>query len=342
MKPIPEVGPYTTRLRPESARRGAVRLTMIRSALLASALLAAMTVVMAVSARPAAAQSGEEQYGTEKPSGLMIEATGTLERLDPATYGYGEYLISDEESGQRYALDDGGQGLLEPYVGQRVTVTGSEPAAGAAPTDPRLLNVLQVEPAGEAPEGPDNTGSITFEVNTEGQIPEGAKFFGVYGEPDDPDGEIPPFGQLGVVNLHDSDSDGTYTATADVPQGESLALIASGDAAGPRQKIHPQSSIQRDSTINVSGNELVSATVSFPAPEQSEEAGGAERTEQMERTERTEQELPEGDAPEAEEDSPGPTITVLPDTGGAPVLPAAGVLLAGALTTLGLLVRGRK
>ena len=210
-------------------------------------------------------------------------------------------------------------------------MTGSEPAAGAVPTDPRLLNVLQVEPAGEAPEGPDNTGSITFEVNTEGQIPEGTKFFGVYGEPDDPYGEIPPFGQLGVVNLHDSDSDGTYTATADVPQGESLALIASGDAAGPRQKIHPQSSIQRDSTINVSGNELVSTTVSFPAPEQSEKADGAERTEQ---------ELSEGDAPKAEEDSPA--ITVLPDTGGAPVLPATGVLLAGALTTLGLLVRRRR
>lgn len=326
MNLFPEANP-ALEARPRAAPRVTARLALV------AALLAAMTAVIAASARPAAAQSSEEQYDAGKPSGLMVEATGTLERLDPGTYGYGEYLIADEQSGQRYALDDGGQGLLEPYVGQRVTVTGSEPAASAPPTDPRLLNVLQVEPAGEPPEGPANTASITFEVNAEGDVPAGTKFFGIYGEPTDPDGVIPPFSALGVINLHDSDSDGTYTATADVPEGESLALLASGDAAGPQQRIHPQSAIQRDATITVSGNELVSTTIGFP------ESGPANHQYDDPNDEPANEDPAKEDTEPTREES-GPEITVLPDTGGVPVLPAAGMLLAGgALIALGLSIR---
>ena len=328
MKLIPEASSLP-KAGSRAALRGAARLA------LTAALLAAMTALVAVSARPAAAQSGKDQYEGEKPSGLMVEVTGTLERLDPGLYGYGEYLIVDEQSGQSYALDDGGQGLLEPYVGQQVTVTGSEPAATAPPTDPRLLNVLQVEPAGESPEGPASTGSITFEVNTEGEIPAGTKFFGVYGEPAEPYAEIPPFGELGVINLHDSDSDGTYTATADVPEGESLALIASGNAAGPRKQIHPQSILQRDSTITVSGNELISTTISFP--------GSSPTNHQYDEADAPDSEPPLED-PASDDDQPpkeasGPEITVLPDTGGVPVAPAGALLAGGALVALGLIVR---
>ena len=331
MKPIPHANsapgarPYVA----QSALRGAARLA------LTAALLAAITALVAISARPAAAQSGKDQYDDEKPSGLMVEVTGTLERLDPDLYGYGEYLVVDEQSGQSYALDDGDQGLLEPYVGQRVTVTGTEPAASAPPTDPRLLNVLQVEPAGESPEGPASTGSITFEVDTEGAVPAGTKFFGVYGEPTEPYGEIPPFGELGVINLHDSDHDGTYTATADVPEGESLALIASGDTAGPQQQIHPQSVIQRDATITVSGNELVSTTISFP------DSGPASH--QYDAADAPESEPPREDPAggngEPRKESSGPEIAVLPDTGGIPAAPAGALLAGGTLTALGLIVR---
>ncbi len=327
MKLIPEAN-SAPGARPYAALRGAARLA------LTAALLAAMTALVAVSARPAAAQSGKDQYDGEKPSGLMVEVTGTLERLDPGLYGYGEYLIADEQSSQRYALDDGDQGLLEPYVGQRVTVTGSEPAAGAPPTDPRLLNVLQVEPAGESPEGPANTGSITFEVNTEGEVPSGTKFFGVYGEPTEPYGEIPPFGELGVVNLHDSDSDGTYTATADVPEGENLALIATGNAAGAQQQIHPQSDTQRDSTMTVNGNELVSTTISFPDP--------SPANHQYDDAESPASKPPEEvsvDDSQTSKETSGAEITVLPDTGGVPVAPAGALLAGGALIALGLIVR---
>lgn len=270
---------------------------MWRAEAVAVTLLVMLGGVLAASANPASAQSGSDQYASEgSPSGLMVEVTGTLERLDPATYGYGEYQITDEASGTLYALDDGDTGLLAPYVGQRVTVTGTEPAADQQPRNPSLLNVIQVEPAGEAPEGPGNTGSITFEVDTEGAVPQGVKFFGVYGEPTDPSGEIPPFGELGVVNLHDSDGDGTYVGVADVPLGERLALIAQGDATGPEEKIHPQGSTQSDVTITVDGNETVSTTASFP-----------------------EQSPAEGDEPQ---------IEVLPDTGGPGGLALAAVGLA--------------
>lgn len=272
-----------------------------------------------VQARSAAAQAGSDQYDSGQPTGLMIEVTGTLERLDPATYGYGEYQLTDEASGELFALDDGDQGLLEPYVGQRVTVTGTEPAATQSPQDPRLLNVIQVEPAGQPPEGPDNTGSITFEVETEGVVPQGIEFFGVYGEPTDPHGGIPPFSELGIVNLHDSDGDGTYIGVADVPQGESLALIARGNTAGPERQIHPQSTVQHAATINVDGAETVSTTVSFPeAPAETPDydqydTGGTGA-------------LPSGTG-EVE-------IEVLPDTGGPSPLTLAATFAAASLVLL--------
>lgn len=308
--------------RPRAANRESRR--KVRELALALALAMVLAAVLgATQARYAAAQAGSDQYDSDPPSGLMVEVTGTLERLDPATYGYGEYQITNEVSGELFALDDGDQGLLEPYVGQRVTVTGTEPAATQPPQDPRLLNVIQVEPAGEAPEGPDDTGSITFEVHTEGAVPPGTEFFGAYGEPTDPGGEIPPFSELGVVNLHDGDNDGTYTGVADVPQGESLALIAQG-AAGPQERIHPRSTVQRDATITVDGAETVSTTVSFPeAPAETPDTdqydtGGAG-------------DLPSGTG-EVE-------IEVLPDTGGPTplALAVAGLaLISAGIATLAL------
>lgn len=285
------------------------------------ALVAAFVALGVVWAGPAAAQS-PDQYGSgDMPSGLMVEVTGDLQRLDPDTYGYGEYQITDEETGELYALDDGDEGLLEPYVGQRVTVTGTEPAAGEPPQDPRLLNVIQVEPAGEAPEAPGNTGSITFEVYTRGSVPQGTEFFGAYGEPTDPYAEIPPFGELGVVNLHDSDGDGTYTGVSDVPEGESLALIARGDSSGPGARIYPQSAVQRDATITVDGNETVSTTVSFP-----------------EETSAGQQQYDPGDTapPERSRDTGEVEIEVLPDTGGVSLL----LIAAAGLALVSVIVAG--
>lgn len=298
---------------------------------LALALAVMLTAVLgAASARSAAAQVGPDQYDSgDAPSGLMVEVTGTLDTLDPATYGYGEYQITDEESGALYALEDGGQGLLEPYVGQRVTVTGTEPAAGQPPQDPRLLNVMQVEPAGESPEGPGNTGSITFEVDTEGTVPQGAKFFGVYGEPTEPHGEIPSFKELGMVNMHDSDEDGTYTGVADVPRGETLALVVQGDAAGPETQVYPQSTVQRDATITVDGNETVSTTINFPESPAAPGGSGGSSDPGADQYESGDTDGATGKEPRDTERS-GVEIEVLPDTGGANPLALAGLTLIGA------------
>lgn len=308
---------------PVRERRG-VALALALAFVLAAAIGAAQS-------RSAAAQAGSDQYDSGVPSGLMVEVTGTLERLDPATYGYGEYQIVDEASGELFALDDGDQGLLEPYVGQRVTVTGTEPAATSPPQDPRLLNVLQIEPAGEAPEGPGDTGSITFVVDTEGAVPPGTEFFGAYGEPTDPGAGIPPFSELGIVNLHDGDNDGTYTGVADVPLGESLALIARGSIAGPQEHIYPQSDLQRDATIAVDGAETVSTTVTFPeAPAETPDAdqyGTDDGTGDLPDT---------GDLPRG---SGEVEIEVLPDTGGpSPLALVAGlVLLSAGIATIATL-----
>lgn len=114
-----------------------------RAGALAAMLLAAFGMVLTVSARQAASQTGSDQYASDgSHDGLMVEVTGALEQLDPATHGYGEYQITDEDSGELYAFDEGDQGLLEPYVGPRVTVTGTEPAAGEPPRNPGLLNVI--------------------------------------------------------------------------------------------------------------------------------------------------------------------------------------------------------
>lgn len=121
------------------------------------------------------------------------------------------------------------------------------------------------------------------------------------------------------MNLHDGDGDGTYIGVADVPRGESLALIARGSTAGPERQIHPQSTVQHAATINVDGAETVSTTVSFPeAPAETPDydqydTGGTG-------------DLPSGTG-EVE-------MEVLPDTGGPSRLTLAATLAAASLVLL--------
>lgn len=137
-----------------------------------------------------------------------------------------------------------------------------------------------------------------------------------------------------MTKLHDSDGDGTYRGVADVPLGESLALIARGDSAGPEEKIHPQSLVQRDATITVDGAETVSTTVSFPEKPATTSPSGQQYT----------NDGGSGD-PDSGTGSGEVQIDVLPDTGGPSgiALAAAGLALisAGAIAAGLRVARGR-
>jgi hypothetical protein len=77
-------------------------------------------------------------------------ATGVLERPEVTTYMYGTHAITDEKSGTIYALRSEDEGLLDGYVGQRVTVHGTLEAGyenGQVEGGPPLLNVTRVESA---------------------------------------------------------------------------------------------------------------------------------------------------------------------------------------------------
>jgi hypothetical protein len=77
-------------------------------------------------------------------------ATGVLERPEVTTYMYGTHAITDETSGTMYALRSEDEGLLDGYVGQRVTVHGTLVAGyenGQVEGGPPLLNVTRVESA---------------------------------------------------------------------------------------------------------------------------------------------------------------------------------------------------
>ena len=77
-------------------------------------------------------------------------ATGVLERPEVTTYMYGTHAITDEVSGTMYALRSEDEGLLDGYVGQRVTVHGTLVAGyenGQVEGGPPLLNVTRVESA---------------------------------------------------------------------------------------------------------------------------------------------------------------------------------------------------
>ena len=107
------------------------------------AVLVGMLAVLLVAAVPAFAQ----QQNT---------ATGVLQALGPAPEGRPGplYAITDEETGEAYELFSV-QVNLEPFVGERVTVSGV--GAAAPPSSPvfsNLLGVTGVVPADGIPPGP--------------------------------------------------------------------------------------------------------------------------------------------------------------------------------------------
>jgi hypothetical protein len=72
-----------------------------------------------------------------------------IEKPEITSYMYGTHAITDEASGTRYALRSEEEGLLDRYVGRRVTVSGTPVPGyeGGLEGGPPLLSVTSVEPA---------------------------------------------------------------------------------------------------------------------------------------------------------------------------------------------------
>jgi hypothetical protein len=114
------------------------------------AVLVGMLAVLLVAAVPAFAQQ-------------QTTATGVLQALGPAPEGRPGplYAITDEETGEAYELFSV-QADLEPFVGERVTVSGV--GAAAPPSSPvfsNLLGVTGVVPADGTPPVPSQEDGTT-------------------------------------------------------------------------------------------------------------------------------------------------------------------------------------
>lgn len=196
-----------------------------------------------------------------RAAGLFTDVTGSLERQPQGNDVHGEYWITGDD-GQRYAVSDGDDGMLGPYAGQRVTVTGSRPGTNAERDVARLEARLVRSHARDVGIPERGMTTLRFAVRPHGQVPERTTFYGVVGVPGpDPTAEVPPIEDLGAVALHDGD-DGVYTGTVGLQGGQRLlAQIAKGTPQeGPTEVIHPQSIVQRDNTITLDGDTSVSTT----------------------------------------------------------------------------------
>lgn len=79
-----------------------------------------------------------------------VVATGVLERPEATTYMYGTHAIIEEATGTYYALGSADEGLLDSYVGQRITVYGTLVPGyeeGQVEGGPPLLEVIWVQPS---------------------------------------------------------------------------------------------------------------------------------------------------------------------------------------------------
>ncbi len=83
------------------------------------------------------------------PSEELVPATGVLEKPEITTYMYGTHAVTNEASGERYALQSEDVDL-DGYVGRRVTVYGIPTPGyenGQIEGGPPLLNVTRIEAA---------------------------------------------------------------------------------------------------------------------------------------------------------------------------------------------------
>ncbi|SDP63300.1 hypothetical protein SAMN04487905_106167 [Actinopolyspora xinjiangensis] len=221
------------------------------------AIAAAMlTMLGGLGSAAAVERSGSEAQsprgGHQSQEGLFTSATGILVRDDQG------YALEATDDGTSYRLT-GAPGMLLPYAGDRVKVTGSEPGRDS---ETERLAVRTVEPVARGESLPRRgTTRLNFRVSTDGVISGSTTFYGLFGTPGpDPRGEVADIEELGAVALRDDDGDGVYSAPIGLRAGQRVvARIAMGNSVvGPREVIHPRSVVQRDNTVVLDGDTTVS------------------------------------------------------------------------------------
>lgn len=301
---------------------------------LGGVMVAAALLVTLLAASPATAQSTAaqgNQYDGECADEVIVKATGTLEEAQ-TPYPDSTYAITDEASGCSYALNAGNLDLGQ-YAGQRVEVTGNTTAMGGggepAGEYQALLGVQEIKPLDRERGG--ETATLTFEVDTNGEAPEDATFFGFQA----------PAGSSGApiiapdpAQLTDPDGDGTYTESIELKKGsyagvelvQGFGTVTGASAVLPGE---PRDTLRGPETIDLNEDKTFSATADFSErPDDSANGGNT-----------GDQYAPADGQPEDTSgggDSEG-GVEVLPDTGGASLLPVAGV--GAALIGFGLLTR---
>lgn len=89
-----------------------------------------------------------------------------------------------------------------------------------------------------------NTATLSFEVVTEGEVPQDTIFRAVGGPPD---------GALSAIGLTDPDGDGTYTGSVDLATGEYRVFIEQGTSGEPgRTTIYGPETITLDEDTTIS------------------------------------------------------------------------------------------
>lgn len=315
------------------------------------AAVVGMLALAALNAAPALAQSaGAEQYGENGEAcvkGLLVRATGTLQKPDATSYGYGTHAITDQASGCRYALQSE-QVDLASYVGEKVEVTGTTARGYPVDGGPVLLNVSKVEP--RSPGGGENA-TLTFEVDTEGRVPQDATFFGFYG---------PGGAEAAPLQLTDSDGDGTYTASVELAKRQKVAVkIEKGTGTNTTYSAlagreitlpgEPREVLKGFETITLDGDRTISASYTFSGDGGAESpsnpgngddqytnpgsggdqygAGGDQRDDVS------------GGGGGEDDGASERSIPMLPDTGGPSVAAAGFALFGGLLIAGGILAR---
>ena len=97
-----------------------------------------------------------------------------IEKPQMTTYMYGSHAVTDEGSGETYALQSESVNL-DAYVGEKVTVSGTTVPGyenGQVEGGPTLLEVSGVEPA-----GPLGEAAVAFELTVEGEVPKNVSFY---------------------------------------------------------------------------------------------------------------------------------------------------------------------
>lgn len=132
-------------------------------------ILVTLALILFVAA-PVSAQR-DAGAGQEKSGSRTVEVTGVIEEPEITSYMYGSHAITDEASGERYALRSEEEGLLADSTDRRATVSGTLVPGyenGAVEGGPPLIEVDEVRPAAGNPD--DDAGGA--DVNGDGVVDE--------------------------------------------------------------------------------------------------------------------------------------------------------------------------